>query len=121
MDYQTFIFMLIFAHFMADYVFQTTWIWANKKTKIWSMLVHCSIYTGCTGFILIEWLNYLNWGAIGAIFISHWLIDSFKIALAKKRCNSYTRFIRSEDDWFPTFVDQLLHFCILLIIIIAYR
>lgn len=110
-----FIFVLVFAHFIADYVLQSTWIWKAKITSRWAMFVHCFLYAGCIGFALYGWTNCMNWFTISAVFNSHWLIDKFRIWLNGKR------WWAADNDWFPTFVDQLLHFLVLAIIIFKYR
>ena len=119
MDYQTFIFTLIFAHFIADYAIQTEWIHKNKRIGYWTMIAHCSIYTGCTGLALIKWLDYVNWCAIATLFISHFIIDKIRISEKARELLDIKYGWRHQ--WIPTFVDQFLHFCILLVIIIQYR
>ena len=116
MNYEMFIFTIILCHFFADYVFQSTWLWEKKKTKIWPLIVHCIIYTGCINYALGNWLSEVSWLLIGFVFLSHLIVDRFKIWFEAKRWH-----IMPDDDWFPTFIDQTLHLLVILGIIIKYR
>lgn len=122
MNREMFIFMLIFAHFVGDYVFQSAWISEMKKTKFWPMIVHCFLYTGCIGFVLTGWLYKISWWTFGIIFLSHWLIDNFRIALDKsrKRIMWQRNFADNKFKGISTFVDQTLHFCVLVLLILKY-
>lgn len=80
------------------------------------MIVHCIIYTGCIGYALVTWRGQLSIFDITFTFSTHYIIDKFRIWLdAKRWWKNY------EDDWLPTFVDQGLHFLVLLGIILYYR
>lgn len=133
MNYEGFIYTIIFCHFIGDYVFQTAWISKQKKFYLWPMIVHCIIYTGCIGYALIGWRSQLSIWDILFIFNSHFIIDKFRIAMENKRDQLKCRMI-GESNYMeyhklfakynicsPGFIDQCLHFLILLALIVYYK
>lgn len=113
--------MLIFAHFLADYGLQSAWISKMKKIRRWPMIVHCSIYTGCIGYVISSWVD-CSWWILGTIFLSHWLIDNFRIKFeaSRRRIWMQRKIDLNKFTWLATFVDQTLHFCILILLMLKY-
>ncbi len=116
MNYELFIFTLVLCHFFGDYVFQSAWISDQKKTKLWPLIVHCIIYTGCINYALENWLSEISWYLIGFVFLSHLTIDHFRIWFEAKRF-----WINEDDDWPAVFIDQAAHLLVILGIIIKYK
>lgn len=76
---------LIFAHFLADFVFQTDWIMARKR-RPGGFAAHVAIVAfvswACLGFALAP-------GALAAIALSHALIDAAKARLGGPGLTSF--------------------------------
>lgn len=79
-------------HLLGDYVTQSDWM-ANTKTKsTWSAFVHASIYA--LPFLLVG-----GWRAVFVIWITHLLIDRFRLA-------RYVVFAKNFLGWpWPTWED----------------
>lgn len=120
MNYHEFICMLIFAHFVGDYVFQSAWMSQAKKTNFWPMIVHCILYTCATGFIITKWKGELDWFIIWSLFISHWMIDKFRVysEVSRKRV-MLQRGLSKDAFWnLGVMLDQMLHSWILIAIML---
>ena len=89
--------LLIMSHLVGDYVLQTDFIAKTKGTNDYHLLVHCALY--CLPFYIFFGFGW----HLPVLFFSHILIDLLK---AKYNRISY-------------FVEELLHYMILLIIFIA--
>jgi len=115
MGFTTFVWLMIFAHFIGDYVLQTQFL-ATTKGKYWyNMLVHCILYTGSVGLVLMKWIDGFPYYGIPLLLVSHWVIDSWK-------CRGLKR--ESTDDYTENaylYADQAYHFISLMGLIIWYR
>ena len=68
--------LLVYAHALGDIIFQPD-RYASKKTSVLRyMVIHCYIYAG-TVSIALWMLGYFAWWKPFAIFISHYLIDTY--------------------------------------------
>lgn len=88
--------LLIMSHLVGDYVLQIDFIAKSKGENIYHLLVHCALY--CFPFYIFFGFG---WHLL-VLFLSHIIIDLLK---AKYKVISY-------------FVDQLLHYIVLLIVFI---
>lgn len=61
-------------HFVGDYLLQNDWMAQNKTKEAFPCFVHCVIYTLPFGLIL--WQSPFIW----VIFITHYLIDRYRLA-----------------------------------------
>ena len=85
-------------HFVGDFAFQSTWM-SMEKGKSWEVnLYHCATYTAV--FILFVHPSLL---AIATLFGSHIVIDALK---ARYKLIG------------PIWLDQLLHFAVIVLILI---
>ncbi len=85
-------------HFVGDFAFQSTWM-SVEKGKSWEVnFYHCATYTAV--FILFVHPSLL---AIAVLLVSHFIIDALK---ARYKLIG------------PIWVDQLLHFAVILIILL---
>jgi hypothetical protein len=95
--------LLLMAHIAADFIFQTKdMVKLKAPFKIW-MLWHILIVFATT-FILTQ-----NWKITLLVGVTHWIIDSFKIALQKSG--------PLKDKKNLLFIgDQLLHFLVIILV-----
>lgn len=78
-------------HLIGDYVTQSDWMAQNKTKATWPALVHATIYS--LPFMLVA-----SWPALGIIWITHLLIDRFRLA----RYVVYAKnFIGPRSSWKP--------------------
>lgn len=99
------ILLLIIGHFLGDFIFQTRWI-TNRKGKSWRVNgCHAFIYTATIFAVAYIGGIILSPLAFTIILTSHFIIDPLK-----------SRWGIVKSIW----VDQILHFIILGIIIIFF-
>lgn len=61
---------LLIAHFIGDWMLQNNWMAMNKTKVIWVRALHCLIYSACFFWLPFWWIAY--------IFVTHFIIDSYK-------------------------------------------
>lgn len=106
--------LLVVAHFVGDWMFQTDWMASNKRGQPWRApcLAHCLIYTttlaaglGLTALLGIAPLTPATVsGALLFLFVTHWLIDGF--ALPQRWAH---RVNRTEKEFVLIVIDQTMH------------
>jgi uncharacterized membrane protein len=78
MEYITALFFLLFAHFLADFAFQSDFM-SKYKYELWYvMLVHCFVWIGCliiTAAALGLYIPFVVWVINFGI---HWFVDWYK-------------------------------------------
>lgn len=115
MTFELFVWLMIFAHFIGDYVLQTEFLATTKGKHWYNMLVHCILYTGSVGWVLSSYIGGLPYVGLLCLFVSHWLIDSWKCrGLDKKPIADWT-----EKAYL--YMDQFCHFVVLAGLIIWYK
>lgn len=114
MTFELFVWYMIFAHFIGDYVLKTEWLSATKGKEWYNMLVHCILYTGSVGWVLINWTNTFPYPGMICLFVSHWLIDTWK-------CNTSSVPVTKWDEKGYLYLDQIFHFMVLVGLIFWYR
>lgn len=111
-------FLLLFIHFVADFIMQSDWMAQNKSKKFYPLFIHVAIYSYIffIGSIIIGSLflqdSYLQTLPVkslifaGITFICHFLTD-----FVTSRINSYL-WSKKEVHWFFVSIgfDQLLHY-----------
>lgn len=80
-------------HLWGDYITQSSWM-ANTKTKptmegFWACLIHCTLYT-------IPFLFIGSFQACMTIFITHYFIDSYRLA---KYVNAFKNATYGHNGW----------------------
>ena len=106
--------LLLVAHFVGDWMFQTSWMADNKRGRPLSAacLLHCLVYTLVVGALLMAaaslGLVALSPGAAAGaaifLFLTHWLIDGFNLP---RLWNSLVN--RTEKDFVLIVLDQTMH------------
>ena len=106
--------LLVVAHFVGDWMFQTNWMAANKRGRPFSAecVLHCLVYTAVVGAGLwlaslggITDLTFLSaTGAVFFLFLTHWLIDGFNLP---RRWSELVN--RTDKEFVLTVVDQTMH------------
>ena len=89
------ILILIFAHLIGDYVFQSNFIANFKSKNNFILFVHSGLWTGsiCVGLFLIG--RYSLW-KVAFLLIGHFVIDYWK---GHKYLSSYS----------DLYIDQIIH------------
>jgi len=114
MTFGLFVWFMIFAHFVGDYVLKSEYLSKTKGEEWYNMLVHCMLYTGSISLVLIEWTGGFPVVGLLWIFVTHWFIDSWKCkGLANK-------FWTKPTDESYLYADQAYHFIALGCVIIWY-
>ena len=98
------LFVLLFAHLVADYPLQGDFLASQKGKRAILMATHCAIWAGCVctagylcGFNVV-------WADAVFLFVVHYIIDSFKAR------NFYATYLGLEDPLgAPLWIDQALH------------
>lgn len=86
---------LVFAHYIGDYAFQSSWMAENKGKDWYVMLSHCMIWTACISMALQFSGVFILW-KVGFLAIGHAVCDILK-------CTS------PERKWL-IYPDQMFHF-----------
>ena len=108
--------LVLTAHFLGDFVFQTERMAQKKRTSVKSFILHCLIYSFFIVLTLL-WIRPIDSiiFAIIIIVLSHVTIDFIKnilLRIISKRCEDH----RGLD--FTVFViDQIIHITIILFIV----
>ena len=116
MTFELFVWYMILAHFIGDYVLQTRFLAVTKGKEWYNMLVHCILYTGSVGTVLIIRTNLLPYYGLALLFISHWLIDTWKC-----RQLEIDSSCEDTDKRAYLYIDQLSHFMVLAGLITWYK
>lgn len=103
------IYILLIAHFLADFTFQPAKLARQKKNNFRYLIMHSLIYAG---IYLVVFLAFIRWDAIPVPYIvitgSHFLLDWARIRLEKRFMNRtvvFTSFV----------IDQICHVLIVII------
>ena len=129
MTFVLFVWYMIFAHYIGDYVLKSEYLSLTKGKEWYNMLVHCILYTGSVGWVLIGWTRYDGFPYMGmaVLFVSHWIIDSWKcrelekeefldaysIPMMLKKDSDLAKDIRKHTEDVYLYVDQACHFIVL--------
>jgi hypothetical protein len=93
--------LLILAHFIADFPLQSDKIFALKSKYSWGVLPHIFISFMTNLVVAFPYVGFKKfWLAILFLAISHFLLDWLKVLLTKKLLN---------DSIFTFLLDQILH------------
>lgn len=79
----------MFGHFLADFVLQTNFINAWKRSSRWGMLAHCGIHPVCYLALTCPYINDVwvsnpffelqGWACLLLIFVAHYLEDVWRV------------------------------------------
>ncbi|MBU8905922.1 DUF3307 domain-containing protein [Desertibacillus haloalkaliphilus] len=103
--------MLVVAHLIGDFLFQTSWMAMYKATKWLPLLSHCLVYTVTVA--LIDWFSFgaLSISAILFIFITHVLLD--RRTFVQWWLRNIMKTTGKEAGWLGIVVDQIFHIIVL--------
>jgi len=116
MDFIVFIWLMIFAHFIGDYVLQSEYLSITKGKEWYNMLVHCILYTGSVGCVLMKWISGFPYLGIIILFVTHWFIDTWKCKELEKN-----KPLSKSTEKAYLYMDQLSHFIVLTALITWYK
>lgn len=104
---------LFTAHYVADFSLQGSWMSENKSKYWYILFTHSFIYSGVVSIVLIH-LGMFQFYQFPLLFLSHYFIDRWK-------CKQYHPILKSDRQNLKyLYIDQTLHFIILIIILIFY-
>lgn len=103
---------LLAAHYVGDFLLQTDGVYALKKQSFWGIFLHAVIVFITTAFFMSNYtLNGQRLYFLGMVFLTHLIIDSNKIKIAKTwNVNAYLLFS----------CDQLLHVLVIFLISVGW-
>lgn len=118
------LFCLFFAHCIADFSLQSDFIAEYKSKDLWVLVVHCIIYTGFIMLAVLIMDPIINSSTllfcVGVpIFLSHFIIDSWKVKsrLSLNLNDETDRNIEAfREDKRLFHIDQILHLVILVVL-----
>lgn len=105
------LYLLLIAHFFADFVCQSASLAQKKKKKFWFLLLHAAIYA--TVFVLAFRASTPlknAWFPFCIISISHFVIDYIRVIFDKKQTDYTSPFV-------SFLVDQALHILIICVLV----
>lgn len=105
--------VLVFAHFVVDWIFQTHWEAMRKHDHAGARAVHCTIYTfGMSWALWIIGLAPGTWPfavATGTIFLSHFIEDTYvPVYLWARYIRRVPELVKDGRSGFHAFVDTPL-------------
>jgi hypothetical protein len=111
-----FVFALLIAHWVADFVCQNRWMAINKCSNIKALSLHVAIYT--IVFALLMGITPLYWNHPTELFLSWILINCVLHFITDFFTSKATKFLFSFENKHYFFVmigfDQLIHYGCLL-------
>lgn len=113
----TMIYVLLVAHFVADFIAQSDWMAVNKSKRWDALTVHVTVYTGVVSAFLFAYYQMTEWPGIGpmwflaATFGTHFVQDAITSRINSRLWQA------NERHWFFVGIgaDQLLHYVILFV------
>ncbi|MHB8126729.1 MAG: DUF3307 domain-containing protein [Desulfitobacteriaceae bacterium] len=106
--------LLLVAHLIGDFLFQTNWMAKNKTNKYFPLFVHTGLYTIIVAFI--AWLSFGGlplWGIL-TIFIVHTILD--KRIFVEWWIQTIMMTKENDSVWLKIVVDQIFHILVLAVI-----
>lgn len=98
-------FELLLGHLIGDYILQNDWQAQNKTKSTWPCLVHCVLYT-CAVAFCAPWLSP---EALGLVFVTHFLMDRWRLAAAWMDLVGQRGFKEHLAPWSVIVVDNTWH------------
>lgn len=108
--------ILLVAHLVGDYLFQTEWMAKNKANHWGALLVHCSVYTAIITLFAFLFIpeGISIWGVV-IVFVTHVLLDRQKFVTFW-----YRHIMQVKDDrsgWLKIIIDQTFHLIVLAVVV----
>ena len=107
--------LLLLAHLLGDYPFQTSWMALNKATKWFPLIAHSTLYTATLGVIAFFGFGGLTWWQLLTIFLAHILLDRRTFVAWWVRHVMSTDLAKNQ--WLGIMVDQVFHLTLLALIL----
>ncbi|WP_289137031.1 DUF3307 domain-containing protein [uncultured Brevibacillus sp.] len=104
--------ILLVAHLIGDYMFQTEWMAKYKAQRWLPLLAHCMVYTAIISLIAYLFIpGGLSVWAVLFVFVTHVILDRRTIVFFW-----YRKIMRVTDDgskWLMVMCDQIFHLIVL--------
>lgn len=102
---------LLIAHFIGDYLFQTSWMAMNKARKWLPLLTHSFVYTAVIG--IVAWIGFggLSLWGLSLVFVAHVFLDRRTFVEWWVRTIMTSK--GKESMWLGIIADQVFHLVIL--------
>ncbi|KUO71920.1 MAG: hypothetical protein APF81_07675 [Desulfosporosinus sp. BRH_c37] len=107
--------LLLLAHLVGDFPFQTSWMAMNKANKWLPLFVHSTLYTAIIGFVSLIGFGGLALWQLLTILLTHILLD--RRTLVAWWVKQIMRTNLSENQWLGIMVDQVFHLTILALVL----
>lgn len=97
--------IIIFGHFIADFVCQNRWMGENKSSNYKALFAHCSVYFSALLIITLIFLNFEATTIFQYVFINsiiHCIVDFLTSRTSKyvhKKIKDSTYLIQDDGEW----------------------
>jgi len=110
--------ILVFIHFVVDWIFQTHYEAMNKGINAWVRALHCTIYAA--GFLpILLYFNSLKWvaTALYVLWVSHFFEDTYKpVIWWFRNIRRHPAFNSGDFDFKKFLAESPLHYILLIAI-----
>ncbi|NLI93261.1 MAG: DUF3307 domain-containing protein [Peptococcaceae bacterium] len=103
--------ILLLAHLVGDYLFQTNWMAVNKVRQWLPLITHSMVYTLTVWVISFLGFHGLPWRACILIFICHIFLDRRNFVFFWSKHVMGLK--NGEPSWLHTIADQTFHIIVL--------
>ncbi|MCI8599256.1 MAG: DUF3307 domain-containing protein [Lachnospiraceae bacterium] len=107
--------VLLIAHILCDFYFQSPNLAKNKKEKMYWVLVHVTIYTVSAIIILMFLMPGLKWSYCFGFALGHAIIDVGKYIICNSKYTKDISFFKKEQNIF--ILDQILHLFVIFVLV----
>ena len=116
-------FLMMVAHALSDWCWQTPFIAENKDKVPLVMFMHCLAWTGCLALVLMGFGLFAIWKVV-FLFVGHWIVDYAKSKILYGRQNNLCAKAAKDDPkfvkhaWRLVYIDQFIHLGQIIIVIL---
>lgn len=112
MSYSEIMYLLV-AHFIADYVFQSTYTGMNKSKIFTVMVKHIFIYTSVLAVLCLPLFLFVPYGTFFTFIVCNAVMHMITDAITSRLSTKYYEQGRIYAFWKVIGIDQLAHYAVL--------